>query len=152
MLDLAVVGACVSMALIASASGAEHALEHEEGPDINHIAILYPWFTAAMGVVCYFLLSRYCPALPYTFVMFLVGTLMGIGFSLSDRQDQLAQTIYQWDWIDGEVLLLVFLPGLLFKDALSLDDYLFQTSFWQCLTFAFPISLAGIALTACVAR
>jgi NhaP-type Na+/H+ or K+/H+ antiporter len=38
---------------------------------------------------------------------------------------------------------LVFLPGLVFKDASSLSIHLFQKSIGQCLIFAFPMVLAG---------
>jgi CPA1 family monovalent cation:H+ antiporter len=53
-----------------------------------------------------------------------------------------------WIPIDSEVLLLVFLPGLVFKDAALLSDHLFQRSIGQCLIFAFPMGLAGTVLRA----
>jgi NhaP-type Na+/H+ or K+/H+ antiporter len=49
------------------------------------------------------------------------------------------------------VLLLVFLPGLVFKDSSSLNVHLFEKSFWQCIIFAFPVVLAGTVLTALIA-
>ena len=57
-----------------------------------------------------------------------------------------------WTQIDAEVLLLVFLPGLIFKDAMGLNVHLFQKAFFQCLVFAFPLVLLGTFLTACVAK
>ena len=56
-----------------------------------------------------------------------------------------------WSNINGEVILLVFLPGLLFWDALDVNFRLFCVSFSQLITMAFPMVLAGATLTACVA-
>ena len=58
--------------------------------------------------------------------------------------------LVSWQSIDSEVLLLVFLPGLIFKDALGQNPYLFAIGFGQLFIFAFPLVLAGTALTACV--
>jgi NhaP-type Na+/H+ or K+/H+ antiporter len=53
-----------------------------------------------------------------------------------------------WINIDSEVLLLTFLPGLVYKDASSLNVHLLQMALSQCLLFAFPMVLAGTTLTA----
>jgi hypothetical protein len=45
--------------------------------------------------------------------------------------------------IHSEVLLLIFLPGLIFNDAFGLNVHLFGASIWQCMTLAFPMVLAG---------
>ena len=50
--------------------------------------------------------------------------------------NQLAESVGQWVQIDGHVLLLVFLPGLLFKDAFEVNFHLFRASFWQLLIMA----------------
>ena len=124
----------------------EGGLQYEE-----EYAVLFPWFALALGVAVFFLLTRYCPKLPFTGIMFLVGTCMGIGATKTGNDDQLTSSILMWDNINGEVLLLVFLPGLIFKDAFSLDLHLFQLAINQCLLFAFPMMLGGTVLTACVA-
>ena len=54
--------------------------------------------------------------------------------------------------INGHVILLVFLPGLLYLDSYNIDVHLFTQSFAQLLTFAFPMVLAGTTITALVAR
>jgi NhaP-type Na+/H+ or K+/H+ antiporter len=83
--------------------------------------------------------------------MFMLGTFMGIGVSRLNNTDQLSESIRIWEGINSEVLLLVFLPGLIFHDAYSLNVHLFQVSFGQCLLLAFPMVLAGTTLVACVA-
>jgi NhaP-type Na+/H+ or K+/H+ antiporter len=84
--------------------------------------------------------------------MFFIGTVMGIGAELlDDSEDQLNESIRLWIPIDSEVLLLVFLPGLIFKDSLGQNVHLFQKSIVQLLIFAFPLVLAGTVLTALIA-
>lgn len=84
--------------------------------------------------------------------MFLVGMFMGIGVILrtGSTTNDLATSVMQWVNIDGHVLLLVFLPGLLFKDAFEVNFHLFRASFWQLLTMAFPMVLAGTCLVALI--
>ena len=90
--------------------------------------------TRRSGVLTFFVLARYCHFLPYTAVMFLLGTLMGVAVTARGyASNELAVSIVQWANIDGHVLLLVFLPGLLFKDAFEVNFHLFKKSFWQLL-------------------
>jgi NhaP-type Na+/H+ or K+/H+ antiporter len=133
-----------------------HASEHGEGGDPAH-AVLYPPFVLSLGVVVYYVLSRYLHWLPYTAVMFIFGVIMGIS-SVAERafnpdrpKNYMQDTLFAWQDINSEVLLLIFLPGLLFKDALSQNTYLFAIGFGQLFMFAFPLVLAGTALTALVA-
>ena len=109
-------------------------------------------FSEVLGVLTVYVLTRYCRALPYTAVMFVIGALMGLAVVKNEnmRADTLQESIIQWSRIDGELLLLVFLPGLLFVDAFAVNFHLFQASFWQLLIMAFPMVLAGTVLTALV--
>ena len=115
-------------------------------------AILFPWFVLAISFFIYYLLSRYAKWLPYTAMCFLLGTIVGISNQhLQNKDHLLHESINDW-WIqiDSEVLLLTFLPGLIYMDARSLDVHLFEVAFGQCLVFAFPMVLAGTTLTALV--
>jgi NhaP-type Na+/H+ or K+/H+ antiporter len=130
----------------------DNGLKNEVGEEVEpSVAVLFPWFTELLGVVVFLLLTRYAHALPYTAVLFLLGTFMGVGTSKLGLSDQLTESIRMWDFINGDLLLSVFLPGLVFRDAYGLNVHLFQLSFYQCLIMAFPLVLAGTALTACVA-
>ena len=82
--------------------------------------------------------------------MFAIGTAIGIATVRLDRTTILTESVHDWLNIDSEVLLLVFLPGLVAKDAMQLDATLFRASFWQLIIFAFPMVLAGTVLTALV--
>jgi hypothetical protein len=89
-------------------------------------AVLFPWVVQCIGVICFFVLTRFEIPLPYAACMFLVGTFAGLGAVLSARKadtteslDQLSTSILQWSNINSAVLLLVFLPGLIFRDAIE---------------------------------
>jgi NhaP-type Na+/H+ or K+/H+ antiporter len=125
--------------------------EEEEDETEQVYAVLVPWFVQAVGIVVFYMLTRHFHAVPYTAVLFVTGTVMGVGAVRSGFSDQLTLSISQWTYIDAEVLFCVFLPGLLFKDALEINFHLFVLSFWQLLLLAFPMVLAGTMLTACVA-
>jgi len=133
-----------------------------DGDNVNNIeeehepvvALLFPAFIAVIGVLLYYVLSRTAPWLPYSAAVFVIGTIMGIATSqlYHDHPNLLNESIVEyWTKINGEVLLVGFLPGLIFSDASSQNTHLFQVAFGQCLVFAFPMVLAGTLLTALVA-
>ena len=88
----------------------------------SYYSLLFPWFAIVIGLVVFYLLSRYIHLLPYTAVMFLLGTFMGIATPSFYPGVQLTDSISMWNNINGELLLLSFLPGLLFKDAYTLGE------------------------------
>jgi NhaP-type Na+/H+ and K+/H+ antiporter len=141
---------CLAVFLVAVQSNNEtetETEEEEEGIEVVY-AVLMPWFVQAVGVVVFYLLTRHVHAVPYTCVLFVTGTLMGVGAVRTQHSDQLTQSISLWTNINAEVLFTVFLPGLLFKDALEINFHLFLASFGQLLLLAFPMVLAGTLLTA----
>lgn len=115
-------------------------------------AVLFPIFVIGIGVFVYLILSRWVPWMPYTAVMFALGACMAVAIIRLRNDDLISASIVDyWINIDGELLLVVFLPGLIFKDAFELNVHLFEAALWQCVVFAFPMVLAGTALTALVA-
>ena len=105
-----------------------------------------------MAIFIYYALSRYLTFIPYTAIVFLVG--VGIGYNAAYYQNQNAILVSSLNWItmNGQVILLVFLPGLIFYDAVTINVHLFFQAFWQLIIFAFPMVLAGTGLTATVAK
>lgn len=63
--------------------------QDEEGRPIDTVldetepdtAILFPWFSEALGIIVFFITTRYLEALPFTAVMFVIG----MGMLLYDR-------------------------------------------------------------------
>ena len=98
----------------------------------------------------YFVVIYRAPHLPYTAVMFVEGAVLGViyGSTDFDLNEHLGESISLWININPDVLLLIFLPGLLFGDALHVNYHLFKKSFVQTLWLAFPGMLFGTALTA----
>lgn len=75
---------------------------------------------------------------------------MGIGVVLGERKDQLSLSILQWASIDPELLLAVFLPGLIFREAIEVNLSVFMLAFWQIIVLAYPMVLVGTGLVAVV--
>eukprot|EP01041_Mallomonas_annulata_P003036 gene3036-5952_t len=98
-----------------------------------------------LGSVITFILSRLAPNIPYTVVVFLVGIVLAIGATFSDL-DVLGDSLYLWDSIEPEVLLFVFLPALLFGDAMTVNIHHVKRTFSSALLLAGPGSLAGTFL------
>lgn len=122
-------------------------------------AVLFPWIVEVVGVVVFFLLTRFESPVPYAAVMFLVGVGLGYGaLSFSEYMDadqeldQFTESILQWTNINSGLLLLVFLPGLIFRDAIEVNFALFMKALPQLLILAFPMVLVGTALIALVAH
>mmetsp|Transcript_11771 Transcript_11771/g.28178 ORF Transcript_11771/g.28178 Transcript_11771/m.28178 type:complete len:439 (-) Transcript_11771:1572-2888(-) len=114
--------------------------------------VLYPTLIVTFGVIVYYLISRVFKILPYTGIMFLLGTIIGLAVAANDdRSNHIHETVMRWQNINSEVLLLVFLPGLVFNDSISQDVHLFRVAVVQIFNFAFPLVLAGTVLTALVA-
>ena len=138
----------VSMSTLSGTGEGEHGDDHHESHEVY--AVIFPWFIQAVGILVYFLLTRYVHAIPYTAVMFLTGIFMGVGGELRNDSNILGQSIQLWTEIDNEVLFTVFLPGLLFKDALEINFHLLTACITQLLWLAFPLVLISTILTALV--
>uniref|UniRef100_A0A7S2EVJ6 Cation/H+ exchanger transmembrane domain-containing protein n=1 Tax=Trieres chinensis TaxID=1514140 RepID=A0A7S2EVJ6_TRICV len=132
-------------------SGHNGAAAKDENTEEPAIGVLFPWFCEVLGVGVFFLLSRYCHALPYTAIMFFIGLIMGLAAEINyGATNQVHESLEMWAKIDGKVLLMIFLPGLLFWDAFNVNVYMFKMSFWQLLIMAFPMVILGAILTALI--
>ena len=103
-------------------------------------ALLYPWFTQTIAILIYYILSRYLQFLPYTAIVFLLGMTLGY-LTTAHSENAIGKSATLWLGINGQVILLVFLPGLIFLDAITINVHLFFQSFWQLIVFAFPMVL-----------
>ena len=136
---------------ISNTTGEDHNDLYDTEWPASTYAVLYPWFCQTIAIVIYYILSRYLTFLPYTAIVFILG--FGIGYGTThDPSSALGKSALLWLNINGSVILLVFLPGLIFLDAATINVHLFFQTFWQLLVFAFPMVLAGTSLTACVAK
>ena len=69
--------------------------------------------------------------MPYTAVMFIVGAVMGYCAKENIGHNAVTESTRMWIGIDGEVLLLAFLPALLFVDSYESNVYLFKKALSQ---------------------
>jgi hypothetical protein len=103
--------------------------------------MLFPWFVEFMGCVILFILVQYNIPIPYAACLFIFGAIMGAFASLRLANNSLSQSILLWANIDSAVLLLIFLPGLIFKDAVEINFNLFAVAIWQLWILSFPSKL-----------
>lgn len=126
-------------------------------------ALLFPFTALAMGTLTHHLLERFIPAMPYTVVILIEGLLLDL-IADSDKKTSMAldnpeefklnsmeESLDIWADIDGHLLLIVFLPGLLFGDSVALNVHLFKKCLWQCLLLAGPGVVFGTIFQGIVA-
>lgn len=126
-------------------------------------AILAPTVAMGLGVVTHQLLHAYAPWMPYTLTIMIEGILIDL-FAYLDRPNpeldpqvmicpiaqecnSMQRSMDMWAAIDGHLLLFIFLPILLFGDAIGLNAHLFKNTFWQGLLLACPGVVFGAVLT-----
>lgn len=113
-------------------------------------AVIFPFVVQILGVIIFFLLKHFRIPIPYAACIFLLGTFMGAGAAKLQNPNQLAISIFFWNNLHPDVLLLVFLPGLLFRDAIEVNINLFVVSMNQIFLLAYPMVLMGTGLVAAI--
>ena len=78
-------------------------------------AVLFPFVFLALGAATLWLQSRYAPDVPYTVLMLVEGFLIDYWASVKDScpLNSMQQSLYLWSHIDGDTVLLIFLPVVL---------------------------------------
>ena len=118
--------------------------EPGEEEDAPFDSFLFLWLSQALGVLVFFILSRYIPALPYSACMFVVGTVLGA--TTRSQDNALNRSNSAWLHLSGDFILLLVLPGLLFWDAYSLNWYHFARAIGQIFLMAFLLVLGSAIL------
>ena len=93
-----------------------------------------------LGAVVTYLLSRYAQALPYTLVQFVLGVIIA---QIYVHFGVLGDSIDQWLQISPHLLLFVFLPALLFGEAMNLKIYHIKAAFSSSVLMAGPGAIFG---------
>jgi phosphate/sulfate permease len=102
---------------------------------------ILPWLAMLIGCAVYYLISRLKVKMPYTAIMFIVGAIMGFCSTENIGSNAVTESTKMWINIDGEVLLLAFLPGLLF-----LDSYICSSKpYRSCLSLHSQWAYAGLS-------
>eukprot|EP01040_Poterioochromonas_malhamensis_P013678 gene13678-15075_t len=131
---------CVFVPLLAD--GTDDNPDDDSGIDAV-VILLFMFFGLGVGVVVTQVLSIFGEAIPYTVLVFLLGLLFS---TAADSVGSFGESITQWVDIDAELLLFVFLPPLIFGEAMSLNWYHLKGGFVQSVILAGPGVLIGAAL------
>lgn len=96
------------------AVAAESAREAE-----SQLLILFLFLGTFLGAITTQVLTRYAPGVPYTVVVFIEGLILA---ALCDNFDlgHLKESVDAWSKIDSELIFFIFLPVLVFGEAMSL--------------------------------
>lgn len=87
----------------------------------SQVLIVFLFLALLIGAVITYVLSRSASKLPYTVVVFAVGAGLAFMFEPIDDGDVLKQSEHLWNHMEPELILFMFLPALLFGEAMSLN-------------------------------
>lgn len=109
-------------------------------------------FVSILAGCCMSLVTaRYPRCIPYSSLMLFVGMLLAIfdhHVLGPNVWTGLHESLRSWESLDGHFILSLFLPPLLFADAISVDWHVARHSLGQCLLLAGPGVVMGSLLTA----
>jgi len=127
-------------------------MEKEEGEHHSHghVVLLFLFSVLACGIGTTFVLERYIPWLPYTCTLFIEGFI--ISLMQPSSWDTFEASVGMWLKADPHLLIFVFLPPLVFSEAMSLNVTLVKRCFWQCMILAGPGVVIGTVMIAVVGK
>jgi NhaP-type Na+/H+ or K+/H+ antiporter len=67
-----------------------------------------------------------------------LGIIVSVAFEFVEGRDTMKDSIMMWDKIDPHLILYVFLPALLFGEAMNLNPHHFRNALNSALLIAFP--------------
>ena len=102
--------------------------DYEEKEDTSSDILFFMFLGLACGVGISQIISHYGEAIPYTVLVFLVGMLFSTAVNQSGS---LGISVTQWVDINAELMLYIFLPPLVFGEAMGLNWYHLKGAFVQ---------------------
>ena len=114
--------------------------------------ILFLFIAFFLGAIITYVLSRFAPDLPYTVVVFACGALITVAFDPISDDNLLKKSMLMWDKIEPELILFMFLPALLFGEAMMLNFHHVRGSIGPAAVLAGPGALFGAFVMAAVAK
>lgn len=116
----------------------------------NTLVVLF--FALAIGAVITFCLSRYLPDAPYTVVVFAAGIIFAAIFGDGTSQGAINESLVDWEYINPDLILYIFLPALLFGEAMNLNFHHTKGAIGNGMLLAGPGAVFGSFATACMAK
>lgn len=122
----------------------EHHEEHAHG----YFALLFLFGGLTLGCLILMLQERVFKSLPYTVMLFVAGFIIAAIHNLKPIHSFMTwyswyNTVVMWKAFDPHLLFYVFLPALVFSEAMKLNKQLVKTCLWQVLILAGPGVLLG---------
>jgi NhaP-type Na+/H+ or K+/H+ antiporter len=118
----------------------------------SYNSLCFMFIALLFGAFITYILSRLKSDLPYTVVVFLFGILVSFCIQFVSDSDTLKRSIDMWDHIDPHLILYVFLPALLFGEAMRLNPHQFKSALSSVLVLAFPGAIFSASFIALAAR
>jgi hypothetical protein len=95
----------------------------EKSSSDPELLIVFLFVGALIGALTTHFLSRYAPGVPYTVIVFVEGVILA-AIADNTAAGNFKDSINAWADIDAELILFVFLPVLIFGEAMSLKWYI----------------------------
>eukprot|EP00930_Biecheleria_cincta_P035418 TRINITY_DN24361_c0_g1_i1.p1 TRINITY_DN24361_c0_g1~~TRINITY_DN24361_c0_g1_i1.p1 ORF type:complete len:1090 (+),score=174.60 TRINITY_DN24361_c0_g1_i1:123-3392(+) len=128
---------------------AGHGEEHHESHDFEALVFLFCGVTFGTAVLLITMHPK-LHNLQFTVVMFVLGAVFSFvaETEIVRESGMLIRSFHTWNNMDPHLILFVFLPALLFGDAMAIDTHVAKRCTWQCLFLAGPGVLLGAGLSA----
>ena len=119
----------------------------------SHPDIALYFVLLALPVGALVLSANRLMSIPYAAKLFLIGIILGVlheGTQSSTHYmlGDISLSLEMWYHINPHVLSSVFLPVLVFADAMKIDIHMFRKCFWQCLLLSGPLVALNCLLLA----
>jgi len=122
-------------------------VKHEEHTR-GHKALLFFFGAIMIGCSMLVLQEHYVHAIPYTSMVFVAGLIIAFIHHMNESLmawSSWYQSIELWENINPHLLVYVFLPALVFAEAMRLNVHLLKNTMWQIMILACPGVLLGSA-------
>jgi len=138
--------------------GADSAHEGHGTDEVHHgphgyMALFFLFGGFALGCVLQVCQERYLMSIPYTALLFVVGFALAIIHHFRPHKHwsywpSWYQSVEMWQHVDPHLVMYVFLPALIFAEAMKLNIKLGKRLLGQVLLLACPGVIIGTLLTA----
>lgn len=120
----------------------------------SSLILLYLFFGLVLGAVLTYFLSRYL-RVDYSVLLFVTGVVTAVvagQLSPDNYSEKLFESILQWEGIDPNLIIFVFLPVLLFGEAQTLSFHHVKKVFWPSFLLAVPGAVLSAWLLALIVK
>lgn len=114
------------------------------------VVLLFMFVGLTLGIVVTQLIAVYGESVPYTVVIFLLGGILAC--SATGALGAWSDSIIDWVNIDADVMLFVFLPPLIFGEAMNLNWHHVRGALIQSLILAGPGVVIGALVMGAITK